>query len=122
MGERVVGFSEEGARRVVESTKWVEGTYRNPDLPQSSGIRTPQRFSYIALSPSGGIPAATGTPGSQITPGSGVVTLYLFDGTYLNLTTNTLTAWNMTTSAVGGSKLIQVIYIDGYWWVDVESC
>lgn len=122
MSDHVVGFTPADAERIGACVKHYERSYRFPDAPPSNGIRTPLRIAYVAYTPSGGVPAATGTPGGTITPGSATVTLYLFQNGVLTLTSKTLTVYNMTTSAVGGSKLVQIKYIDCCWWVDVESC
>lgn len=68
----------------------------------------------------GGIPALSGS-----TPGSAVCDLYFFDGSSLSAATGSYvseTIYNMSSAAVGATKFIQVKYIDGFWFVDVESC
>lgn len=117
-----VAFSKEGAGRIVDATRYVERAYKNSPAVQTPGPSTPLRVAYLAFTGSTGVPAATGTAPGTITPGSASVTVAYFDGTSITASTTTLTAWNSTSSAVGGNKLVQIKYIDGYWWVDVESC
>ena len=72
---------------------------------------------YI-LSPGGGIPARVGT-----TLGSAVCTLYSRVGTALTATSNTLTIYNVSSSAVGGGKYGVAVADDANGYVVVvESC
>lgn len=72
----------------------------------------------IARTPSGGIPAMSGT-----TPGS--ATCRIWNRTPSNALADSLVdviVYNMSNSAVAGAKYIQAKRIDGVLWVDVESC
>lgn len=71
---------------------------------------------HVALNGASTIPAMSGT-----TPGSGTVTLQSFAGSTLS-SNGTVTAYNTTATAVAASKYLQIKRIDGYWFVDVESC
>ena len=80
-----------------------------------------QNFPSAAIAYTGvsGVPARSGT-----TAGSATVTLYKLVGATLTSTSVTVTAYNLSTTAVAGSAYIQVKreYLTGKWLVDFEDC
>lgn len=69
------------------------------------------------LSPSGGIPAASGT-----TPGSAICTFYTWNGTSNTLGTETARVYNDNPAAFDGNRKVKVGLDQGVWWAIVESC
>lgn len=59
---------------------------------------------------------------STNTPGSGSVSIYALVSSTLTDTNQNVTAYNMTATAVSSGVFVQLKYIDGVPWVDVESC
>lgn len=59
---------------------------------------------------------------STNTPGSGTVSIYALVSSTLTDTNQNVTAYNMTATAVSSGVYVQLKYIDGVPWVDVESC
>lgn len=55
-------------------------------------------------------------------PGSGAVSIYALVSSTLTDTNQNVTAYNMTATAVSSGVYVQLKYIDGVPWVDVESC
>lgn len=72
----------------------------------------------VGKTASGGVPALSGS-----TPGKATdVVLYSFDGTTLTAG-ETVTAYNISSVAVGGNKWVLLKRVLGGWWfVDTESC
>lgn len=76
------------------------------------------RQALIAKTPSGGIAAMSGT-----TPGSATCRIWNRGPTGALVDSLVdVTVYNMSGSAVAGTKYIQAKRIDGVLWVDVESC
>ena len=101
-------FSESASRRLVAAMKRVEHTPTRtppPALPTTSAYPG----GYIAKTGSGGIAARSGT-----TPGSATVTLYYVSSGVLTKRTDssgadvTVTAYNLSTTAVAGDAYIVI--------------
>lgn len=87
-------------------------------VPRMRGPQSTFACGKVAKTGGSGIPAMSGT-----TPGSATVTLYEFDVDAVSLAAgDTVTAYHIGSTAVGNNKFIQVKWIDGGWFVDVESC
>lgn len=71
----------------------------------------------IAQSGGSGIPAR-----SSATPGNAVVTIQQFNGTALSASSQTVTAYNLSASAVGATKYLVLLKIWSRWWVIWEDC
>lgn len=112
-----VGFTLDGAQRIVTVTRYVERQIKQQP-PQRSryplAIMTEPR---LAKTGGGGIPAISGT-----TPGSAAVTFQKFDGTNLSARTETITAFNLSSSAVGANKTVILEWVSGYPFVVWEDC
>jgi hypothetical protein len=113
------GFdSRRDTERVAEATRTVERSIRGgkpdrrryPILSGSPGIRT-------ALSPSGGIPAMSGS-----TAGSATCTFYDSSGATQTLGTETATVYNDFPTAVNANRKIKVHWEGGAWRFLVQSC
>lgn len=80
----------------------------------------------LAMTPSGGIPAATSTGSPpQFTAGSAACTPYVGDDTgtiSADPGTDTITIYNLVPAAVGGSKLVVYMYINDLPYVVLEPC
>lgn len=70
----------------------------------------------------GGVTACTGTGPYTYGSGSGTVIEVNSTGTTGTLTSRTITLLNMAEVAVAASKQVQCCWIEGHWFVDVESC
>lgn len=74
------------------------------------------------------INALVGKAGSDIpalsgaTPGSGSVTIWIFDGSDFVTTSMTVTAYNLSASAVTAATFLQLKWAYSMWLVDFESC
>lgn len=74
------------------------------------------------------ISALVGKCGSDIaalsgtTPGSGSVTIHVFDGSDFVATSWTVTAYNLSATAVTANKYLQLKWYGNMWLVDFESC
>lgn len=79
-------------------------------------VRSAARATTSVLTPSGGIPAQSGT-----TPGSAVCTFYEWDGTNETLGTRTETVRNRMSTAVSGNSKTQVYWERGSWWATVQG-
>ena len=111
--EKVTGFTEADARSLLRLTGGAESP--RPSQEQ----RYPLSQSAIAYTGVSGVPARSGS-----TAGSATVTLYKLVGATLTSTSVTVTAYNLSTTAVAGSAYIQVKreYLTGKWLVDFEDC
>ena len=92
------------------------GDLNSSDVGGARNVRSRVITKRIAMSPSGGIPARSGT-----TPGSATVVTYVFDGTTL-YAGNSVTAYNLSGTAVGDSKYIMICRVQDFWFVDFEDC
>lgn len=117
----IFGF-DEGTARVLKSKARL-GTKQGG---KTNKTKTSPRGAVFIKTPSGGIPAATGT--GPWTPGSATCKLcerYL-DGSTIKIREVSpavdITVYNTTSTAAGGSKLGQAKYVDGLLCVDVVSC
>jgi hypothetical protein len=112
-------FDRSGAERVVEAVKVVEGLYKN-GAPTSRASVNAARGPRIAQTGAGGIPARAGTK-----PGKAPITLYSFDyndNLVKNSSKDTLYGFNLSTTAVGASRWIIVVNVQGRWVADWEDC
>jgi len=85
-----------------------------------AGIGDADSGVYIAVTGAGGVPALAGA-----TPGSATVTLKGIDNTgALISTSRTVTAYNLSATAVGANKFIQIKreWVTGKYVVDFEDC
>lgn len=113
-----VKLTPRAAARIKRQTLAAERRPRN--LPPTPRARAPAPGfppGRIARTSTGGIPAMTG-----ISPGSASCELVHFDGTNVSILTDTVTVYNLSSSAVTGSGYIQIKWIEGYWFVDFEDC
>ncbi len=81
------------------------------------------RWTLIAYSTSD-IAAASGdiTSGGGLTPGTGTVHPCYFDGTVWKARGDTMTAHNISSTAVTANTPLQLKKINGIWVVDFEDC
>lgn len=100
----------------VVSFAWPGGTVIQADGSTSGAW-------YFAYSPMTGIPARTGTPPGDLTPGSASCVIYSWTGSVLTLVASksyvTRNAWK---TAIGGNRLVRVTYGRGSWWVVNQDC
>lgn len=77
----------------------------------------------FAMTPSGGIPALTGTS-APYTPGVATCEIWKYDGTHIVDAGYTAQVRNSVPAAVGATqtRLVQVKTIDSKLWVDVDPC
>ncbi len=92
------------------------------EMSSSSGgsvIRYNGTLAGSQLAKNGGstIGARSGT-----TPGSGTVTLYQLVGTTLTSTTVTVTAYNLSTTAIAANAYLVLTKVDGKWIAVWEDC
>lgn len=111
------GFTVRDAMRVASVTRIVERKPKNPPTQGrwQGGSLPPARFAKSGIT---GIPAMSGSA-----MGSATVRLYNSDSSG-NLTDSgvDVTAFNISTAAVGNSKFLIVEYVGGVWAVVAESC
>jgi hypothetical protein len=111
-----VVFSKDAAKRTKEAVLYVERSIKN-SLPSGIGPRGMVPGLMPVKSPSGGIPAMSGS-----TPGSATCTLYTYDGTDFTLGTETITVKNVYSSSTAGNNLTWVAWWSGAWFVITEGC
>lgn len=112
-------FTREGAERVAAATEIVERAVKGggPGRARRWPVGVGSFTHKIAKSGGSGVPALTGT-----TPGSGLVTLQDFAPTTLTAQSGTVTAYNVSTTAVAANKYLVLAYVDGFWFIVMESC
>jgi hypothetical protein len=118
MADEGVLFDERTGQRILAAVRYFETLIRGGGPGRG---RYPVGVAGLtvraARSPSGGIPAMTGT-----TPGSATCTFYTFDGTSQTLGSETATVRNDLPAAVDGNRKIKVYWDQGSWWFLVQSC
>jgi hypothetical protein len=112
-----VAFTRDAARRISDATVWVERANRGEPPRRTRRYPVGSDDGFLAKTPSGGIPALSGT-----TPGSASCTLGWFDGSAIQTTTDTLTIYNIGTTAVAGNKWCLINWFDSTPFVVVEPC
>lgn len=112
-----MGFTPRATRRISEAVKRDEHRYRGGGLPTRPDGTHGGVVGWIAQTGASGVPAISGS-----TPGSATVTLYAMVSGVLTSLSATVTAYNMTATAVGASKFIGITWRSGGWFVDLESC
>lgn len=79
----------------------------------------------LFATPSGGIPAASGSPPGTVTVPAALCTEYDWQttGTFAAIpTANTSLVYNITDQTIAGNVLIKAARVKGYWVVDTASC
>ncbi|SIO60123.1 hypothetical protein SAMN05444166_6275 [Singulisphaera sp. GP187] len=115
-GDPTVGFSEIGAERIIDVVRYVEKLTRGLPAPRARGASGSSELRY-AKTPSGGIPARSGT-----TVGKATCTLYHLEGDNL-VADETAEVRNLFGSIVGsGGKFIVVGIISGRLGAISEDC
>lgn len=80
--------------------------------------RPPKQMCAMFFTPSGGIPARSGT-----TLGSANCTRVTLNQLVVSTASSELErVLNLSTTAIGGSKYIQCLWIDGQWIANWEQC
>ncbi len=105
-----IGWVPETTRVVCAKIGWQWWMLATVELPVPT----------LAVAPSEGIPAATGTA-PPFTPGSATCALAARDGTEVVLTGDSKAVYN-SAGEVGADRLIQCKVINTDLWVDVENC
>ena len=121
MAKKVYGFNEFDKNHLLTLIGTGERTYLE-NKPRGGGNGGAQK---LFATPSGGIPAATGSPPSSVTVPSSLCTEYEWQttGTFAAIpTTNTALVYNITDQTIAGNVLIKASKVKGYWVVDVASC
>lgn len=92
-------------------------------VPSGGGSYGSQRTCFFAMTPSGGIPALSGTT-APYTPGSATCEIWKYDGTHIVDAGYTATVKNGVPTVIGATqaRLVQVKTIDDALWVDVDPC
>lgn len=115
--DKMVGFTEKGARRVARATQIVEQAYRLPAIGARRVPLTVPMGVQLAVTGPGGI-----SEGTLEMPGTGEVELYGFDGENPSESLGiTAPAWNIG-GAIDGNKPVLVCGGAPGWWVVVELC
>jgi hypothetical protein len=108
--ERTYGFSLQDATALANSIGSSEGSYAE--------IAPNQRHAIIILTPSGGIPARSGT-----TVGKANCTVYtISDSDVLTSTGASVSVVNLAAAPVAGSVYGQAKRAGGRWVIDYEEC
>lgn len=111
-GDEVVGFNERDASNLINTL----GNFGGQHSPNEYDLETPQN---VLVHTGSGVTARSGT-----TPGSGTVTIYkISSGPTLETTGQTITAYNLSETAVPGScyATCRRIRFTGQWIIDPPS-
>lgn len=114
MAKQFQAFTIRDAKRIADVVVRVEGAVNS--LPGASETQPKDAGPTVFLTGSG-IAAISGT-----TLGSGVCTRYRVTGAELTATDDVATVYNLFGSAIGGSKYIIAVPINGIWVAIAEDC